>query len=69
VVRLRGNDVDAERGMLRVEQGQGRKDRYTLLDEIAAAMELEVRVRKDPEAGRRRAVWRSCGRPSGGIAL
>jgi site-specific recombinase XerD len=31
VVRLRGNDVDAERGMLRVEQGQGRKDRYTLL--------------------------------------
>lgn len=31
VVRLRVNDVDAERGMLRVEQGKGRKDRYTLL--------------------------------------
>ena len=31
VVRLRGNEIDAERGMLRVEQGKGRKDRYTLL--------------------------------------
>ena len=31
VVRLRGSDIDAERGMLRVEQGKGRKDRYTLL--------------------------------------
>jgi integrase/recombinase XerD len=31
VVRLRVNDIDAERDMLRVEQGKGRKDRYTLL--------------------------------------
>jgi integrase/recombinase XerD len=31
VVRLRVSDIDAERGMLRVEQGKGRKDRYTLL--------------------------------------
>ena len=31
VVRLRGSDIDAERGMVRVEQGKGRKDRYTLL--------------------------------------
>ena len=31
VVRLRVSDMDAERGMLRVEQGKGRKDRYTLL--------------------------------------
>ena len=31
VVRLRVRDIDAERGMLRVEQGKGRKDRYTLL--------------------------------------
>lgn len=31
VVRLRVGDIDAERGMLRVEQGKGRKDRYTLL--------------------------------------
>ena len=31
VVRLRVTDIDAERGMLRVEQGKGRKDRYTLL--------------------------------------
>jgi len=31
VVRLRVSDIDAERGMVRVEQGKGRKDRYTLL--------------------------------------
>ena len=31
VVRLRVGDIDAERGMLRIEQGKGRKDRYTLL--------------------------------------
>ena len=31
VVRLQVSDIDAGRGMLRVEQGQGRKDRYTLL--------------------------------------
>src|SRR5882672_5615637 len=31
VVRLRVNEIDAERDMLRVEQGKGRKDRYTLL--------------------------------------
>jgi len=31
VVRLRVSDIDAERGMIRVEQGKGRKDRYTLL--------------------------------------
>ena len=31
VVRLRGTDIDAERMLIRVEQGKGRKDRYTLL--------------------------------------
>lgn len=31
VVRLRVSDIDAEREMLRVEQGKGCKDRYTLL--------------------------------------
>lgn len=31
VVRLRGTDLDAERMLIRVEQGKGRKDRYTLL--------------------------------------
>jgi len=31
VVRLRPEDLDADRGMLRVRQGKGRKDRYTLL--------------------------------------
>ena len=31
VVRLRVSDIDAGRDLLRVEQGKGRKDRYTLL--------------------------------------
>jgi site-specific recombinase XerD len=31
VVRLRVSDIDAQRDTLRVEQGKGRKDRYTLL--------------------------------------
>jgi site-specific recombinase XerD len=31
VVRLRVSDIDAQRDLLRVEQGNGRKDRYTLL--------------------------------------
>ena len=31
VVRLRVSDIDAQRGMIRIEQGKGRKDRYTLL--------------------------------------
>lgn len=31
MVRLRGSAIDAERGRLRVEQGTGRKDRYTRL--------------------------------------
>jgi len=31
VVRLRGADLDADRMLMRIEQGKGRKDRYTLL--------------------------------------
>jgi site-specific recombinase XerD len=31
VVHLRVSDIDAQRDLLRVEQGKGRKDRYTLL--------------------------------------
>ena len=31
VVRLRVSEIDAQRGVIRVEQGKGRKERYTLL--------------------------------------
>ncbi len=34
-VSLRVEDIDAERGMIRVRQGKGRKDRYTTLSEVA----------------------------------
>ena len=33
VVALRPGDLDAERGIIRVEQGKGKKDRYTVLAE------------------------------------
>lgn len=35
VVRLRVDDLDAERGLIRVRSGKGRKDRYTLLSRKA----------------------------------
>jgi integrase/recombinase XerD len=35
LVRLRSDDVEAERGMLRVRKGKGAKDRYTLLSDRA----------------------------------
>ncbi len=35
VVRLRPEDLEAERGLLRIRQGKGRKDRYTLLSQRA----------------------------------
>lgn len=37
VVRLRPQDLDADRGMIRVVRGKGGKDRYTLLSERALA--------------------------------
>lgn len=33
VVRLKAGDIDSDRMLLRVKQGKGRKDRYTLLSE------------------------------------
>ncbi len=33
VVALRPGDLDAERGVIRIEQGKGKKDRYTVLAE------------------------------------
>lgn len=35
VVRLRRVDIDAERGLIRVRQAKGRKDRYTTLSQVA----------------------------------
>lgn len=43
-VRLRPADLDADRGLLRVRRGKGRKDRYTLLS--ARAMEA-VRIYRE----------------------
>ncbi|APQ62178.1 hypothetical protein VK72_18320 [Paenibacillus polymyxa] len=38
VVRLRLEDCDRERKVLKVRQGKGRKDRQTLLSEVAFAV-------------------------------
>lgn len=35
VVRLRIEGIDSQRMLLRVSQGKGRKDRYTILSEVA----------------------------------
>ena len=35
VVKLRPEDLDEERGLIRVRQGKGRKDRYTILSDLA----------------------------------
>ena len=35
VVRLQINDIDTKRMLIKVRQGKGRKDRYTLLSEVA----------------------------------
>ena len=35
VVRLKVSDIDSDRMLVRIEQGKGRKDRYTLLSETA----------------------------------
>lgn len=35
VVRLKISDIDSDRMLVRIEQGKGRKDRYTLLSETA----------------------------------
>lgn len=35
VVRLKPEDIDTERRLIRIKGGKGRKDRYTLLSEIA----------------------------------
>ena len=38
VVRLKVKDIDSERMLIHVRQGKGRKDRYTILSEVALDM-------------------------------
>lgn len=45
-VRMRLNDIDSERMMIRIRQGKGKKDRYTMLSAAALAL-LREYVRKD----------------------
>jgi site-specific recombinase XerD len=35
VVRLKQEDIDSDRGLIHVRQGKGRKDRFTLLSQVA----------------------------------
>lgn len=50
VVGLRVGDIDFERRMIRVRQGKGRKDRYTLLAETAVRLMEQTGVPGDPKA-------------------
>ncbi len=54
VVRLRIEDVDVKRKLIRVRGGKGRKDRYTILSEVA--METFKNILKD--AGRKNGFFR-----------
>lgn len=46
VVRIRMQDIDAGRGLLKVHQGKGKKDRYTLLPkQIMPHLEAQFRVK------------------------
>ncbi|MDD3350831.1 MAG: site-specific integrase [Eubacteriales bacterium] len=49
VVRLKVNDLDQDRMLLRVEQGKGRKDRYTLLSQVAVDLVNKYIEREEPE--------------------
>jgi integrase len=50
VVALRPGDIDQERGVMRVEQGKGRKDRYTpLAERLVSEAERYYRVYGRPE--------------------
>src|SRR5262249_26979964 len=73
VTRLRVADIDSQRMVIRVEQGKGRKDRYSVLSprllEILRAYWKVVRPRyylfpgADPEAPiSNDAVWQVCSR-------
>ncbi len=49
VVRLKVNDLDQDRMLLRVEQGKGRKDRYTLLSQVALDIVNKYMAIEEPE--------------------
>lgn len=49
VVRLRREDIDIERRMIHVRQGKQRKDRYTLLSDVALEA-LEIYMAQDKPA-------------------
>jgi hypothetical protein len=50
VVRLRLEDLDEERRLIRVRGGKGRRDRYTLLSDLAIEMVEEYRREYRPDA-------------------
>ncbi len=61
VVRLKVTDIDPERGLLRVRQGKGKKDRHTLLSQTAWDM-----IQKYVEAERlSNSMWLFPGQHSG----
>jgi len=55
VVRLQISDIDQERGLIRIKQGKGRKDRYSLLSTTA------LEVLKEYALKQRLQNWLFCG--------
>lgn len=48
VIRLQLQDFDQEAKTIRIRQGKGRKDRFTLLSEAAFAMVRQYRIQENP---------------------
>ena len=49
VVKLKLEDIDAERRLIRIKGGKGRKDRYTILSEAALDTLKEYKEKHKPE--------------------
>ncbi|HYH04503.1 MAG TPA: site-specific tyrosine recombinase/integron integrase [Bacillota bacterium] len=49
VVRLQINDIDQQRGLIRISGAKGRKDRYTILSERALKAVMKYRAKYSPD--------------------
>lgn len=49
VVRLKIEDIDSERMLIHIKQGKGRKDRYTMLSQVALKILRDYTTRYKPE--------------------
>ena len=49
IIKLKPEDIDAERKLIRIKGAKGRKDRYTLLSDVALQTLREYWIKEKPE--------------------